>query len=126
MEKQNVDFLIKEADELLRFAKEELSRAKEDVTAYVVCHNSRKSIINYLTSFLLKRGTAPDQPITIANLMDQCREEDARFENLDISNTLCRFEEHDEGYCLSVEKVSECLNIAQLVRGIVVNPTPAY
>jgi len=126
MQTQNVDFLINEADELLNFAKDELSRSKEDVASFLVCHNSRKSILNYLTSFLMREGIDPKQPMTMANLMDQCQNEDARFENLDISDILCRFEDHEEEYCLSVEKVKECMDVAELVRGLVVNPTPGY
>ena len=126
MQTRKIDFLISEADELLSFAKDELSRSEEDVASFLVCHNSRKSITNYLTSYLLKNGIEPKYPLTMANLMDQCCAEDARFENLDISNIHCRFERHEEEYCLSVEKVAECMHIAQLVRGIVVSAPPGY
>ncbi len=126
MPTQNINYLIMEADELLSFAKDELSHSQEDVNAYIVCQNSKKSIINYLTSFLLKRGLEPGQPLTIAKLVDQCREEDARFDNLDITAILCRHDPQDEAYCLSVEKVSECMNLAQLVRGFATDPVPGY
>lgn len=126
MPTQKINDLMMEADELLSFAKDELSHSEEDVNSFIVCQHSRKSIVNYLTSFLLKRGIEPRQPMTIAQLVDQCREEDARFENLDITNLFCRHDAHNETYCLSVEKVSECMTIAQLVRGLATDPVPGY
>ena len=126
MRTQNVDVLINEADQLLNSAVEELQRSEEDVTAYMVCYNSRQSIINYLTSYLLKNGVDLKEPVTMANLMDQCRSLDDRFKLLDISQIFCRYDEDDEEYCLNVEKVSDCLRIAKQTRGIAVKETAVY
>jgi hypothetical protein len=126
MQTQNVDILINEADQLLNTAEEELQRSEEDVTAYLVCHNSRQSIINYLASYLIKNGVELKQPATMASLMDQCRTVDGRFDLIDISQIFCRHEEHNEDYCLNVEKVSDCLRIAKQTRGITINESPAY
>lgn len=125
MQTQNFDILINEADQLLDMAVEELQRSKEDVTAYMVCHNSRQSIINYLASFLIKNEVEIKQPATIASLMDQCRLIDNRFQSLDISQIFCRHEESDEEYCLNVEKVSDCLRIAKQTRDIAVDESPS-
>ena len=126
MQTQNVDILINEADQLLNRATEELQRSEEDVTAYLVCHNSRQSIKNYLAVYLIKNGTDLNQPVTMASLMDQCRSLDGRFDLIDISQIFCRHEEHDEDYCLNVEKVSDCMRIAKQTREIAVNESPAY
>ncbi len=126
MQTQNVDILIKEADQLLNTAEAELQRSAEDVTAYLVCHNSRQSINNYLVSYLIKNGVELKQPVTMASLMDQCRSLDGRFDLIDISEIFCRHEESDDDYCLNVEKVSDCLRIAKQTRGIAINESPAY
>ena len=126
MQTQNVDILISEADQLLNTAEAELQRSEEDVTAYLVCHNSRQSINNYLVVYLLKNGVKLKQPVTMASLMDQCRAVDGRFDLIDISEIFCRHEESDEDYCLNIEKVSDCLRIAKQTRGIAINESPAY
>jgi hypothetical protein len=126
MELQNIDILISEADQMLNTAKEELQRAEEDVAAYMVCHNSRQSITNYLAAYLIKNNTELKQPVTMASLMDQCRDLDARFDLVDISQIFCRHDEGGEGYCLNVEKVTDCLRIAQQTRGFAIGESPAY
>ena len=126
MEKQNVDVLLKEADQLLERASEEIQRSEEDVIAYMVCHSSRQSIINYLASYLIKNGEALNEPATMDTLMDQCRSIDGRFNLIDISPIACSHDEHDDAYCTNLNKVSECLEIAKTTRSIVVSTTPGY
>lgn len=121
MQTQNVDILINEADQLLNTAVEELQRSEEDVTTFMVCHNSRQSIVNYLASHILKNGIVLKEPVTMASLMDQCRSLDDRFQLIDISQIFCRHDEDEDEYCLNVEKVSECLRIAKQIRGIAVS-----
>ncbi len=123
---QNVDILINEADQLLNTAEEELLRSEEDVTAYMVCHNSRQSIINYLAAFLVRNGVEMKQPVTMASLMDQCRKLDGRFDLVDITQIYCRHDEDDEEYCLNVEKVRDCLRIAKQTRGFATSEAPAH
>ncbi len=126
MQSQNVDILINEADQLLNRAEEELQRSEEDVTTYLICQNSRQSINNYLAVYLIKNGVELIQPVTMASLMDQCRAIDGRFDLIDISQIFCRHEEHDEDYCLNVEKVSDCLRIAKQTKGMAINESPAH
>lgn len=126
MQVQNLTILVNEADQLLNRAIEELERSEEDVTAYLVCHNSRQSIINYLAAYLIKNGTDIKEPATMGSLMNQCRNLDGRFDLIDISQIDCRHEAESEEYCLNVEKVSDCLRIAKQTRGIAVEESPAY
>ena len=126
MEKQNIDVLITEADQLLERASEEIQRSEEDVIAYMVCHNSRQSIVNYLASFLIKYGETLKEPVTMSSLMDQCREIDGRFNLIDLSPISCSHKADDEDYCTNVNKVTECLEIAKLTRGIAINDSPGY
>ena len=126
MEHQNIDMLISEADQLLNTAIKEIQRSEEDVTAHMVCYNSRQSIINYLISYLVKNGEALKKPVTMASLMEQCRNLDGRFELIDISQIHCRHDEEQNEYCLNVDKVSECLDIAKQTRAIAINEAPTH
>lgn len=126
MRQQNADLLIREADKLLEFASHEIERAEEDVATHAVCFNSRQSIINYLSSYLQKHGTALPEPVTMEGLLDKCRDIDGRFNLIDISNIGCRHDEEHEAYCLDVEKVTDCLRIAKQTRAIAIDEAPAY
>jgi HEPN domain-containing protein len=126
MQTNNPDFLLNEADQLLNMANEEMCRSEEDVAAYMICQNSRKALKNFMTYFLFRNGVEPKQPVTLENLKEQCSDEDGRFQEVDLSPINCRHDEGEEEYCLSVHKVGQCLEIAQLVRGIVADPVPGY
>jgi hypothetical protein len=126
MENKNPDILINEANQLLNSAIEEMQRAEEDVSAYSVCFNSRQSIVNYLISYLSKNGVELKRPVTVAGLMDQCRSIDGRFELIDISQIFCSHDDRDEEYCLDVQKVAKCLQVAKQTRAISTDESPAY
>ncbi len=126
MKNQNIDMLVNQADQLLDFASEELQRSEADVTAHMICYNSRQSIINYLISYLNRNGEELKKPVTMAGLLEQCRNLDGRFNLIDLSLINCRHEENSEEYCLSVQKVTECLDIAKQTRAIAIDEAPAY
>jgi hypothetical protein len=126
MKNSKSDFLLNEADQLLKKPNDQRSRSEEDGASYMVCQNSRKALKNSLIYFLFKNGIEPEEPVTIQHLMNQCRAEDARFDNVEIKNILCRHDKDDEEYCLSVGKVSGCFDSARLIRNLVDNPVPGY
>jgi hypothetical protein len=103
----------------LKDAKQELERSQEDVVVPMVCFNTRLSISNYLRGFLLAHGSLPVFPLTLEHLLAQCRHHDAAFHKLDFSSIECRHEDDDESYCLSTDKVEECVVIAEQTREIV-------
>lgn len=111
--------LIQEADQLLAAAKEEFNRAEKDAITHAVCFNSRQSIINYLSSFLLQNQVAITQPATMVSLRNQCRAVDTRFAILNLDNIHCRFESDHQEYCLDVAQVNECFEVANQARGLV-------
>ncbi|MCB0633729.1 MAG: HEPN domain-containing protein [Saprospiraceae bacterium] len=126
MDTYKVDELLQEADQLLQFAGEEMVRSEEDAITHTVCFHSRQAIINYLTAFLLSEGIQPEEPITMAGLLEECRSLDGRFELVDLNNIHCRLESHSQEYCLSVDQVDECIKIARQLRAIVNATTPGY
>lgn len=126
MQNPEVDILINEANDLIKTAKEELSRSEEDVTSHLICHNARQAIINSLTYFLFKNGIEPNEPVTVESLLEQCKAEDGRFQLVKIKHIDCRNDEKSEEYCLSVAKVDSCFGTAQMIHGIVTGTSPGY
>lgn len=124
MRPQDTKYLIREADELLNAAREELQRAEEDVATYHVCHSARQALVNYLKAYLIDNNVAIQTPITVEKLMGQCREYNARFNLINITPIDCRTHTDDSDYCLRVDKVGECLRIAELARGMVLSEVP--
>lgn len=126
MKNEVIANLQTEADLLLERARHELERSEEDVTAHLVCYNSRQSLTNYLISFLLLNDIEPNKSSTIEDILDQCRGIDARFEYLDISPMNCRCEADSHAYCLAVHQVDECYQIAEQARVMVISHPPTY
>ena len=122
----DVDKLLQYAGELLSTAERETERSGEDVVTYLVCTNARQSVVNYFAGFLMQRKVDVVKPVSLQGLLDQCKEIDARFENIDLSPMYCRCETHNNDYCLDLDQVNECMRIAQWARSIVMEDTPGY
>lgn len=104
---------------MLDRAENEMSRPGEDVVTHLVCQSSRHSLYNYLVGYLLSNGIEPESPVTLAKLLFQCRALDDRFKELDITSVRCRFEVHDDDYCLELESVGHCYDVARKAQKIV-------
>lgn len=126
MQNDEVDKLIAYAGELLDRAEEETQRSEEDVVTHLICTNARQSVVNYFAGFLMQRGTAIAQPVTLQGLLDQCKEHDARFNSIDLTPMYCRCETHNDDYCLDMDQVIQCMRIAQWARSVVTEETPGY
>jgi hypothetical protein len=122
----DVKQLIQEADQMMQAARKESNRAEEDAITHTVCFQSRQSLINYLTAYLLQQQVKPQQPATMAGLLEQCRSLDGRFQLLDLSNIHCRFESYHQEYCLDNAQVDHCLEVAEQARGLVMDVAPGY
>ncbi len=107
------------ADRLLQVADAEMNRAAEDAVTHLICHNSRESISHYLQGYLLKRKVVPTEPITINSLLEQCAELDPHFRNIDFTKVPCRFETQATEYCLDMETVKECYDVARRTEKLV-------
>ena len=120
---QNPKFqtILKEADFLLQSASEELEASENDLLTYQACNNSRESIRKYLSSYLAKHEVEVKQPVTLAGLLEQCKAIDQKFALIDLSGILCRHDATYEDYCLDVEKVNQCVKIAEQTRKIVMS-----
>ncbi len=123
---EDVDKMIEYANELLTAAEHESERSEEDVVTHLICVNSRQSLATYFAGFLIKQGETPRQPVTMQGLLDQCKDIDALFDQIDLSPIHCRCQTHDDDYCLEMDQVKECLSIAQHARSLVMKDTARF
>ena len=123
---REVEKLFTYANELLEAAEHEANRSAEDVVTHLICTNSRLSLTNYLTGFLYQQDEKPEAPISLQSLLDQCREHDARFDQIDLSPVNCRCQTEGDDYCLDLDKVVDCLKVAQLTRSVVMAKIPGF
>lgn len=126
MGKDRSDILYATANELLVAAEHEQERSAEDVVTHLICTHSRLSLSNFLAGFLIRRQIPVHHPVSLVSLLDQCKDIDSRFDQLNLSQIHCRHEKHDTDYCLDHDQVDECLKAAQQARDIVLTETPAY
>lgn len=126
MGKDRSDILFTTANELLASAEKEQERSAEDVVTHLICTHARLSLSNFLAGFLIRRQIPVHHPVSLESLLQQCKDTDSRFDQLNLSQIHCRFEKHDKDYCLDHDQVDECLKAAQQARDIVLTETPAY
>jgi len=126
MQTHDADLLLQEATKLLQVADKEMARSEEDVISFLICHNARQAIINDMAAYLLKNNIEPTKPVTMQGLLEQCRNEDGRFQEVDLSNINCRHDADSQEYCLSIDKVGSCYNVAKVIHGIVAEQAPGY
>ena len=109
---------------LLKMSETELNRPNEDVVTLSVCIGARQSLSTLMRIYLLSKSIDKNEDKSIDELLDQCKKVDADFINIDLSGILCKemnTAECDGKYCLSHERVSVCLKIANQVKTIVLN-----
>lgn len=119
MKGTNQKALYAEANQLLTRAAEEMNRAEEDSVTYVICHNSRQSIANFLKGFLLEKGVTPNPSAGLAALLEQCQNLDPRFQEIDLSGVHCRFDSEPAHHCLNHEEVDGCFHVAQQTQQLI-------
>ena len=122
MEKQKAKQLLTEADALLVEANAESQRSSSAVVTHMVCGSTRKIMHDYLSSYLIEKGGDPEKCESLAGLLEQCLELDPRFEKVDLGTLdVCYREKCDNEsvYCLSVEKVSNCLLVANQTKSLI-------
>ena len=117
MHNQKVKITMDQADELFLTAQEELSRPEEDVVPYMVCRNAFKSVNKYLTGFLLKHGMEIHASMSLEVLLNQCREIDPRFNNLNLDPLYSTSEQED--VWMDMDTVKEFIGLATQTREMV-------
>jgi hypothetical protein len=121
------DLLLEEGKKLLAAAREEQDRSSEDVVTYLVCHNTRLAISNFLNSFLKSHGEEYDDS-AMDSLLSKCANIDGRFAEVDLAPILCRGDsvKKNDCYCYDAAKVAECLVIGEQLEKMVSSQMPAF
>ena len=113
---------LKEALTELRIAEYELNRPEEDVVTMSVCYSARHSLNSLLRTYLMSNNLNPNESKNSRELLDQCIALDKQFSTVHISALQCNSINHeacDGKYCMSVDKVTECLTAANQAKAIV-------
>jgi hypothetical protein len=121
MQSPKFDTIARKADYLFQPTATESDRFEDDFVAYEACKDSRESIRSYFLSFLLKNHIKPKASITLANLYEQCKVIDKKFEPIDLSCFLCRHDSEHDNYCLGIDKVNPCMKVAEQTRKVVLS-----
>ena len=113
---------LREAFETLRIAEREFMRPSEDAVTLCACQSVRVAAGKFLHSFLLINGCERSSETYLADLLKQCAGIDPHFKTIDLSCFDCGNTDLnccDEIYCLTLEKVNECLEKTQAIRELV-------
>ncbi len=116
--------LLKQAVEKLRIAEDELNRPCEDVVTLSVCLMARQYMSAMIRLFLLSKSIEHKEEESLSNLLNQCKAVDKQFESINLSKVFCcelNNAECENTHCLSIEKVNNCITIANQVKLIVLN-----
>jgi len=120
METNEILTSLKKALAGLEIAEFEMNRPHEDVVSMSVCYGARQSLISLLQLYLEGENLTPSK--NIKELYNECLKRDNRFAGINLTSIRCN-EIHNEDcegrYCLSVDKVSECVKVAKEVKTLV-------
>ena len=116
MQDSGYDFLKKQADAKLSVARKELGKLHFD--AHKTCSSCRSSMIDNLNAYLIRNGVQPKELQTIAVLMEQCKDVDPNFNEVDLSDINCRYELVHRDPCTTRDKLDKCYETTQNVRDI--------
>lgn len=112
------------AIEKLRIAEFELYRPSEDVATLSVCLTAHQYMGAMMRAFLLSKSIDHNEEESLENLLNHCKSVDNEFENISFNNIFCcqlNQAECENNYCLSIEKVNNCMTVANQVKLIILN-----
>ena len=112
---------LNEGNLLLNRAEEELNKPHEDVVTLSVCQGTKMAIDNFLKAYLLKHQVKNVEEGDLISRYQQCISFKSDFAKISLDSFDCI---HDEKcsmseYCMSINKVSECLKVAEDFRNLI-------
>jgi len=129
MNESKPEQLIKQADEDLSRANEELHRPSDDVVTYAACQFSRKALYRFLNALAIyqsrDKNIILEPGLTLEQLIMFCSQHNREIDSIDFSSLHCKcnpvIDDGDDQiiYCTSVQKVNYCAKLAQKVKEIV-------
>lgn len=108
----------------LRTAEHELNRPSEDVVSLSVCLTARNSMSSLMRLFLLSKNINHNEGKSLSDLLGQCINIDRRFEDISLDKIACNNLNHSEcenKYCLSTQRVTDCISVANKLKTLVLN-----
>ncbi len=117
MEKNIINLII-DADSKLNLARKEMFKAEENVVTHLVCQNSRESLRNYLSAFLMLKKIKFSPSESIPGLLKKCGQENKTFQKIDLTTLDCRYELEEERFCFAVNKAGYCLDTVEAAKQI--------
>ena len=86
---------VEQAEEFFQTAQEELYKPEEDVVRYMVCKSAFNAVLKYLTAYLQERSIPIGQEETLESILELCRKDDPKFNNLALELLYNAHEEED-------------------------------
>lgn len=116
--RQSLKYIIADIDRI----SEELTRPDEDVVTLSVCLGARKSISNLMQLYLQVKQGKLSENSSLDDLLSDCKKQSTEFNSIDLSKVVCRdmnTKECEGKYCLSGDRVVECVDIANTLKAII-------
>lgn len=113
---------LKQALTELHIAEYELNRPLEEVVTMSVCYSARQSLVTMLRLYLMSNNIDQVKGNSLKDVMNQCISIDNQFSKINVSAILCKDLNHeacDGKYCMTVDKVVECVTVANQVKILV-------
>jgi hypothetical protein len=117
----NSNQMFQLAADLLEFVHQELNRPEEDVMTTSVCHQTRGIMADMLSSYLLKNGKDFSAATDLETLHAMCCQIDPQFASIKLDGMRCRPARiiGEKAYCMDIEHVKTCFDIASDVKELV-------
>lgn len=108
----------------LRNVEDELNRPLEDVVTLSACYNVRQSMMTMMYLYLHSNSIKNQEGSSLEELLARCISVNKQFADVDLTKILCK--EHDHAactsqYCLTTEKVTHCLIVANQIKGLILD-----
>ncbi len=116
--------LVKQTITQLESVEEELNRPLEDVVTLSACYNVRHSMMTMMNLYLQNHSITFQEEKSLEDLLARCIALDNQFAEVDLTKIACK--EHENAactsqYCLSTDKVTDCLVAANQIKGLIVD-----
>ncbi len=117
----NAYWFLHRANSQLENANAELNRPSDDIVTFSVCHRSKGIIADFFRSFLLLHGVQNKNTENLESLRCACATIDLRFSDLELRLMDCHptKTDDDHNYCLDINRVKSCIQIADDVKNLV-------
>lgn len=115
----NAKELFRQAVSRLEVAQEELNRPDDDVMTLSVCYQSRTVLADIMGAYLTLKGTDFSKAADLESLRQLSAGSDPRFSDLDLQAMVCHPTKtvNEPCFCMDLNRVRACLDMAEQCRG---------